>query len=47
MVTQNKLRTHEVKYVFSENKFGTALDLIKCLKTDQIREIAPYVRLHF
>ena len=25
-------------------RFVTALDLIKCLKTDQVTEIAPYVR---
>ena len=34
MVTQNMWRTRVGKYVFSEEKkiFGTALDLVKCLK---------------
>ena len=36
------LRTHEGKI-----KFVAALVLIKCLKTDQITEIAPYVRATF
>ena len=36
------LRTHEGKI-----KFVTALVLIKCLKTDQITKIAPYVRATF
>ena len=34
MVAQNMLCTHKGKYIFSDkdNRFVTALDLIKCLK---------------
>ena len=46
MVTQNMLRTHKGKQVFPK-KIVTALDLIKCLKTDQITVITPYVRAYY
>ena len=37
------------KYFFFEKKirFVPALDLIKCLKTDQITDTTPHVRTHF
>ena len=46
MVTQNMLRTHDGKWVFSDKtiRLVTALDLIKCLK--QIK-IASYMRTYF
>ena len=45
METQNMLRTHEVKLVFSDKKirFVTSLDPL----TDQIAEVAYNVRTYF
>ena len=34
-------------HIEENNQFVIALDLIKCLKTDQITEIDPYVRTYF
>ena len=41
MATQNMLRTHKAKYVFSEKKikFVTALNLIKCLKQIKLQRL--------
>ena len=47
MVTQNMLRTHEGKYIFSDKKLLTALELIKRLIHGQKAEIAPYGRTYF
>ena len=46
MVTENMLRTHEGKSVFSTEKNGyiTALDLIKCLKRSYNRDCS--IRVH-
>ena len=47
MVTPKMLRTHEVKYVFSDKKKSIcALDL-KMSSTDQIADITTYVRTSF
>ena len=48
MVTKTMLPTYEEKNTVKgkEKRFVTALDLIKCLKSDQITAIAPYVRIY-
>ena len=49
MVTQKLLRKHAGKLVFSGKKirFVTATDLVKCLETDQITDIAPSICTFF
>ena len=43
MITQNMLRIHQEKKVFSEEKFRfmTTLDLIKCLKLIKSQRLLP------
>ena len=43
MVTQNMLRTHEGKWFFSDTNYL----ICDCSRSNQIAQIAPYVRTNF